>query len=65
MDPTALTNIIDEESVKSAIYLSKDSNSKYILLSPACSSFDQYANFEQRGNHFKEIINSYQDFKSI
>ena len=28
-----------------------------ILLSPACSSFDQYKNFEERGNHFINLIN--------
>lgn len=26
------------------------------LLSPACSSLDQYRNFEERGDHFKEIV---------
>ncbi len=29
-----------------------------VLLSPACASFDMYANFEQRGNDFKKIVNS-------
>lgn len=28
-----------------------------VLLSPACASFDQYNNYEQRGNHFKQIVN--------
>ena len=27
-----------------------------ILLAPACSSFDQFKSFEERGNKFKEII---------
>ncbi len=27
-----------------------------VLLSPGCSSFDQYANFEVRGNEFKKIV---------
>ena len=28
-----------------------------VLLSPACTSFDMFNNFEERGNKFKEIIN--------
>ncbi|MFN9942810.1 MAG: UDP-N-acetylmuramoyl-L-alanine--D-glutamate ligase, partial [bacterium] len=27
-----------------------------ILLSPACASFDQYQNFEQRGDHFRQLV---------
>lgn len=28
-----------------------------ILLSPACASYDQYSNFEERGRHFKQLVN--------
>lgn len=27
-----------------------------VLLSPACSSFDQYQSYGQRGNHFKQLV---------
>lgn len=29
-----------------------------VLLSPTTSSFDQYSGFEERGDHFKQIVNS-------
>lgn len=29
-----------------------------VTLSPACASFDSYPNFEARGTHFKELVNS-------
>jgi UDP-N-acetylmuramoylalanine--D-glutamate ligase len=27
-----------------------------VLLSPACASYDQYRNFEIRGDHFRELV---------
>ncbi len=31
---------------------------KAVLLSPACASFDQYKDFEARGEHFRELVHT-------
>ena len=41
-------------AVKKALKEKKQIN---IIFSPACSSFDQYKNFEHRGNTFKTLVN--------
>ena len=32
-----------------------------VLLAPACSSFDQFENYEQRGRVFKQLVNELRD----
>ncbi len=48
-----------EDATKASIKMAMETKSKTILLSPACSSFDQYKNYEDRGNHFKRIVKEY------
>jgi UDP-N-acetylmuramoylalanine--D-glutamate ligase len=32
-----------------------------VVLAPACSSYDQFENYEQRGRVFKELVNALRD----
>jgi UDP-N-acetylmuramoylalanine--D-glutamate ligase len=45
-----------EEAVKRA--LKQASPGDTVLLSPACSSFDMFQNYKERGNAFKELVNT-------
>lgn len=46
-----------EEAVLIAFQKSRISD--VVLLSPGCSSFDMFDNYEERGNYFKEIVRSF------
>jgi len=39
-----------------AAQLAEQHSCRAVLLSPACASFDQYSDFEARGDHFKELV---------
>ncbi len=52
IDVTVTDNL--EEATKVAYNISLEGDT--ILLSPACASWDQYKNFEDRGNEFKKIV---------
>ncbi len=47
-----------EEAVRVAHSLAKEG--EYVLLSPACASFDMFSNFEERGRVFKRAVLSLQ-----
>lgn len=51
--------IIRLNDMKEAVYISYQNSEKYdiVALSPACASFGMYKNFQERGKHFKQIVN--------
>ena len=50
-----------EKAINYSKNIAKDSKSNIsILLSPACSSYDMFKSYEERGNFFKEyVLNQY------
>ena len=44
------------QAVPLAAQLARELGCRAVLLSPACASFDQYTDFEQRGDHFRQLV---------
>ncbi len=47
------------ENLEDAIQKSTSLNFAKMIFSPACASFDQYQNFEERGRHFNSLIEEF------
>ncbi len=52
------TRILRGESLMQAVHLAQQNaaSGDAVVLSPGCSSFDAFKNFEKRGDHFKEVV---------
>jgi UDP-N-acetylmuramoylalanine--D-glutamate ligase len=46
-----------DEAVRAALALAHRGDQ--VLLSPACASFDQFDNFEQRGDRFEALVRAW------
>jgi UDP-N-acetylmuramoylalanine--D-glutamate ligase len=57
--------VIFEEDFAAAVSAARNAAKKgsAVLLSPACTSFDRFSNFEERGNCFKKIVLDFQEKK--
>jgi UDP-N-acetylmuramoylalanine--D-glutamate ligase len=55
--PTTVSGRLETALPEAHTYaLSQEHRDSVILLSPACASFDQFSDFEARGNRFKELV---------
>jgi UDP-N-acetylmuramoylalanine--D-glutamate ligase len=52
------TAIFDAGDMQHAVAHAREhaKSGEVVVLSPACASFDQYRNFEHRGEHFEELV---------
>jgi len=51
--------IIETSTLKDAVWTAKESaeSGDIVMLCPGATSFDMFANFEERGNKFKDLVN--------
>jgi UDP-N-acetylmuramoylalanine--D-glutamate ligase len=58
-----ITEILMAKNLQEAVEISRSISTKgnIVLLSPACASFDMFADFEDRGRQFKKIVTELND----
>ncbi len=58
-----LLKVILEDDFAAAVIAARNSARKgsAVLLSPGCTSFDRFSNFEERGNYFRKLVLDFQE----
>lgn len=60
--PHELCGTLDRAVAMAAADAARDEGGeRVVLLSPACASYDQYRNFEIRGDHFRDLVRALPD----
>ena len=54
--PNEVVGTLDAAVAKAARDAQASGKPSVVLLSPACASFDQFPNFEVRGDRFRELV---------
>lgn len=61
--PHAIVGTMDAAVEAALADAAADGGEGVVLLSPACASFDQYRNFELRGEHFRRLVTDRPDVR--
>ncbi|SCY68882.1 UDP-N-acetylmuramoyl-L-alanine--D-glutamate ligase [Microvirga guangxiensis] len=54
--PFVLSGTLDKAVEQAAADAAAMNGPSVVLLSPACASYDQFSNYEVRGNHFRDLV---------
>lgn len=63
--PFEISETLERAVMQATLDAASDGHDPVVLFSPACASFDQYKNFEVRGDAFRELVAAQDGFFSL